>query len=142
MSARWDIVAWRGGWEIAVARGRIYVNHWPGITDARPIHARMPAQPAWKHHARAVVDRPWTDRLGLAWYARFELVSNRRIFAAPFWMLFLGALTITAAFHRLDRRRLKPGICPCGYDLKGNTSGRCPECGAAVLLPALAESGT
>ena len=31
----------------------------------------------------------------------------------------------------LDLRRIPPGHCPhCGYDLTGNVSGKCPECGA------------
>ncbi len=34
---------------------------------------------------------------------------------------------------RLRRERLPVGLCPgCGYDLTGNVSGVCPECGAAV----------
>ncbi len=33
----------------------------------------------------------------------------------------------------LRRRRFPPGHCQrCGYDLTGNVSGRCPECGAPV----------
>ena len=28
-----------------------------------------------------------------------------------------------------DRRRVLPGHCPCGYDLTGNVSGTCSECG-------------
>ena len=33
----------------------------------------------------------------------------------------------------LLRRRRGPGLCPtCGYDLTGNTSGVCSECGTAV----------
>jgi hypothetical protein len=32
-----------------------------------------------------------------------------------------------------DRRRIAPGHCRnCGYDMTGNVSGRCPECGTAV----------
>ncbi len=31
------------------------------------------------------------------------------------------------------RRRTRPGTCSkCGYDLTGNVSGRCPECGEVV----------
>jgi hypothetical protein len=38
----------------------------------------------------------------------------------------------TAALWIIDRRRVPPGHCPCGYNLTGNVSGVCPECGAAV----------
>ncbi len=35
---------------------------------------------------------------------------------------------------RKDIDRLQPGKCrKCAYDLTGNTSGRCPECGTAIL---------
>ena len=38
----------------------------------------------------------------------------------------------TAVFHVVTRGpRRKPGHCPCGYDLTGNVTGRCPECGQA-----------
>lgn len=30
------------------------------------------------------------------------------------------------------RRKRRPDVCKCGYDLTGNASGVCPECGAAV----------
>ena len=49
----------------------------------------------------------------------------------PLWFPFLVAATATAWIWRLDRRR-PPGACPkCHYDLTGNTTGICPECGAA-----------
>ena len=51
------------------------------------------------------------------------------IIQAPIWfpLLMIGIPTIVC--WRLDRRRLPPGYCPCGYDLTGNVSGVCPECG-------------
>ena len=69
--------------------------------------------------------------------------------AGPFvmtWMrnfLFMGGylpvvipalvimLLLLAAWQ--DRRRLPAGSChKCGYNLHGNVSGRCPECGIPV----------
>ena len=39
----------------------------------------------------------------------------------------------TAYFWWLDRRRLPPGHCQnCGYNLTGNVSGTCPECGTTL----------
>lgn len=39
----------------------------------------------------------------------------------------------TALLWWLDRRRSPPGHCRrCGYNLTGNVSGKCPECGKAI----------
>lgn len=40
------------------------------------------------------------------------------------------ALQVARAFR--GRRLSRPGHCPCDYDLTGNVSGVCPECGKAV----------
>ena len=46
----------------------------------------------------------------------------------PVWSpLALTALLTAFLFWRA--RRIPPGHCPCGYDLTGNVSGTCPECG-------------
>jgi hypothetical protein len=51
----------------------------------------------------------------------------------PLWLVFFvfgayPALVLTKGIVR--RRRRKRGQCPkCGYNLTGNTSGVCPECG-------------
>lgn len=52
----------------------------------------------------------------------------------PFWLLFVmaaawptGVLTIGAIIRR--RRRARGACLNCGYNLTGNASGLCPECG-------------
>ncbi len=56
-------------------------------------------------------------------------------------LLYLIGLGIAIWFTRRDvRRRLRaqlskkgiPVCIPCGYDLTGNVSGTCPECGATT----------
>ncbi len=46
------------------------------------------------------------------------------------WVPLLIFLIPSVTLWWLDRRRTPPGQCPrCGYDLTGNVSGVCPECG-------------
>ena len=68
--------------------------------------------------------------LGLSW-PLLETDFERKI-SVPFWLPFctVFAPTVVLFFHT---RRYKPGHCQsCGYDLTGNTSGICPECGTAI----------
>ncbi len=51
----------------------------------------------------------------------------------PLWIPLTMAGGGAGVFWLLDRRRATPGLCAnCGYDLTGNVSGRCSECGAPV----------
>ena len=51
----------------------------------------------------------------------------------PFWLPLLILAVPTAILWRRDRRRIPPGHCgKCGYDLTGNESGVCPECGTGI----------
>jgi hypothetical protein len=51
----------------------------------------------------------------------------------PLWLPFLILLVPTLLLWRRDRRKPRPGFCRrCDYDLTGNTSGRCPECGTPI----------
>ena len=49
----------------------------------------------------------------------------------PRWIPFLLIAIPTFIAWRRDRKP-PPGHCACGYNLTGNVSGRCSECGAAV----------
>ena len=52
--------------------------------------------------------------------------------SVPLPLLLLLTLIGTGLLWRLDHR-FPPGYCQdCGYDLTGNTSGVCPECGTPI----------
>jgi hypothetical protein len=51
----------------------------------------------------------------------------------PLWMPFVLIGFPTALLWRADRRCRRTGHCKeCGYNLTGNKSGVCPECGTAA----------
>ena len=55
----------------------------------------------------------------------------------PLWfVLAITAIPTAILFYR-DRRRIPPGHCQkCGYNLTGNVSGICPECGEPIPIRA------
>lgn len=62
----------------------------------------------------------------VAWSAMFHLLP-----LTVLCLLGAGYLVVTPIVRR--RRRRKRGLClACGYNLAGNESGRCPECGKEI----------
>jgi hypothetical protein len=60
-------------------------------------------------------------------------VIHRRLLV-PLWLPLAVLAIPTAILWWLDRRSRSPGHCrKCGYNLTGNVSGRCPECGTMVI---------
>ncbi len=51
------------------------------------------------------------------------------IVVIPIWIPFAVTAVPTAFLFYRDRRHPRGHCQGCGYDLKGNVSGRCPECG-------------
>ncbi len=67
-------------------------------------------------------------QVGFCWPGK----TSRGVYRFPLWMPFVALISLTAATWYRDRRS-PPGFCPmCRYDLTGNTSGTCPECGTEV----------
>jgi hypothetical protein len=60
----------------------------------------------------------------------------------PLWLVLLVTAVPTLWLWCRDLRRFPAGhCCKCGYDLTGNVSGRCPECGRAVEAKAEGKAG-
>ena len=79
---------------------------------------------------------PLRARMGFRWASR---LSNpyMTVTAVPLWMPFL-VFALPTGFLWYRRRQQPLGDhCPrCAYNLTGNISGRCPECGATTPTPA------
>ena len=71
-------------------------------------------------------------------HERFGLRYGRVLFRVPCWFLSTLAATLPAIWlrrYRCDRRLRTDGMphCPkCDYNLTGNVSGICPECGTPI----------
>ena len=55
------------------------------------------------------------------------------VLVMPLWICLVITAVPTGYLWWRDRRRIPPGHCrKCGYNLTGNVSGVCPECGEKV----------
>ena len=95
---------------------------WPGQLTSASTSLSGEAAPSW--HCRFNLER----RLGPAGGMNTSLV-------VPVWAPLFAVTVPTVVLWYLERRRA-PGSCRrCGYNLTGNTSGICPECGASTPPP-------
>jgi hypothetical protein len=81
--------------------------------------------------------RDWPEYSIGSWpYVRLGNTTPYRVrhhVRLPFWLPLVLTLLPTAYLIWRDRRRIPPHCCQhCGYNLTGNVSGTCPECGEAV----------
>jgi len=74
------------------------------------------------------------------WISSFPLYMARdyshdpNVFTLPLWWALVGFMALAWFIVRPMVQRPKPGACKaCGYDLRGNVSGVCPECGTAFM---------
>jgi hypothetical protein len=64
------------------------------------------------------------------WFTLFIVADGLTQGSILLWLPLLLIALVIALLCRRDRRAIPPHCCQgCGYDLTGNTSGACPECG-------------
>lgn len=70
------------------------------------------------------------QQIRMRWW---PIIAGRVPLAIPLWMPFCTALVASWLLSRRAHPRPKVGTCAnCRYDLTGNITGVCPECGAPI----------
>jgi len=73
-------------------------------------------------------------------WPEFDRFGHSSIVFVPYWVLLIPTALATLWLWRWDRRP-KSGCVNCGYNLTGNVSGVCPECGTAIGIGDSASEG-
>lgn len=119
VSMRWHVnvgLSQRQDIAIGVGLGGLTLHRGPQIRFARP---------------GVNVDRVLDDQ-SLRWLPYYYSHGPYSYAFFPLWILVLVSASAFGCALLLERRSMR-GACPlCGYDLTGNVSGRCPECGTPI----------
>jgi hypothetical protein len=134
---RWSETA---GWLITGRGGLAVEVRTQSFTAPRADAPGPKIERSWRLAEKPVYPEAWpTDtlprRLGFGyWVATYNNVTlNRRVWAPAWFVVALTALlpALDARLLVRARRARRVGRCfSCGYDLRGTSGGRCPECGA------------
>lgn len=88
--------------------------------------------------SRALVAAALPEGIGFAWGSRGSYYEEMQgPIVMPYWLPAAMLLSMCAAAallprYRAMRRHAGGRCCACGYDLKANVSGMCPECGERI----------
>jgi hypothetical protein len=113
----------------------VHLSFWAGhiIFNSYGYARPKASDPGWKAFRIQAPDPFWRRAavpfrpLGVYWS------GGRVSLQCPLWVPFVLGAATTAVLWWRDRRRIPQGHCrKCGYDLTGNVSGRCPECGTII----------
>ncbi len=130
VSLRWCMIRFGTYVRRAELRNGLVIAAWRTDSQLRQARAtRWEVSVVSPSRARYGFIRPIAERVPSL---KFSYVS------LPLWLPLLVFAIPTAILWHRDRRRSPPGHCQqCGYDLTGNESGVCPECG----VPCQAKAG-
>ncbi len=99
--------------------------------DARPRYARL----LTSTRSLAMLCVLWAVLLRFVGSGSVAPVYSVLVTLGALLCLALSAAVLIAGLRHGFSPRCPPGACRvCGYDLTGNTSGICPECGADLDL--------
>ena len=146
LSQPWRVVKWMGvvglfivasGWLVSEFRAIVYVD--AVRVDSMRVwfiergSATIAVLPQTGRNLGWRLD-PHSPRVGRKWnYEYLENVTARVWWViVPLWMGLAAIGVPTILLTVIDRRSPKGHCQQCGYDLTGNESGVCPECGYGV----------
>ena len=152
--AVWAVSPWRWlslyapFWKIEIGEGVLSASFLSMSQLALDTTADLPYERVgaglyWEVSGDSRYGRKWWDvssrEIGLTmptyWIDEFPSESPGRecMVSIPMWLLFSIAAALAAWMFWRDRKRFGPGHCQrCDYDLTGNVSGICPECGKRI----------
>lgn len=91
----------------------------------------------WSFKARTyphTITNSWLNRLATGAPATVNTGITSHYVFVPILPIFLGLLVLSAIVLWLTRARTQVGHCVfCSYDLTGNVTGICPECGTSII---------
>ena len=105
---------------------------WVGGTGLRALSGFLPAEREGLGWHLQVIGLSWKH--GLRRPLAGTSPSGMKYLHLPQWLILALIALLTGLAQYLNRRlRIPPGCCTnCGYNLTGNVSGRCPECGTGI----------
>ena len=117
----------------------------PSLTGSFPTKLRLrhlkASRSTFEGHAQALNAH---HLLGFRWGGISPPFESHYMVAVPDWFIFAvtGAAPVFWAYRRARRgRRARRHQClSCGYNLSGNTSGVCPECGTLATQESATKS--
>lgn len=125
-SARWAVVYMNSGWGLAVGCGSLVLcrNSSMYSSDFRFVDLSDASDNQWI----------WVPRLN-------QDAPGSTVLFVPLWLLYAPALGLSIWAWRRCGRFPRGHCSTCGYDLQGNLSGVCPECGTSIAK-GIRESGS
>ena len=120
-SIRWRVCYVRRTWVVFLQYGALACDYWGHLPPVeQEEHSSFWQPTGWAAY-------PEGNSFRRYWFGLWLWPDFQR--GVPLWMPFIALVIPTALLWWRDHR-LPEGHCQsCGYDLTGNTSGVCPECG-------------